>query len=393
MNAPIIFTFLAIVLSYTSSFAQQDSINLIPNPSFEDINICSKYKETCCPEAWRSSTLKAFYYFNDEKAVNSTNRAKEGHQYVSICMHNAKRDFDRGFLQVPLLCELEAGKSYELSFYYKTPFRMLNQFGILFKDTLLIQLKNDHLEGIQASILLKNKNFIRANQWIQVKEIYKAKGGEKVMMIGNFSRDQHTKVIQLVKEKKGKYDNTASRTYYLFDDFKLSPLDTISHCDLEKNKNLIYGDNVRHSIPSEKIKPVEIVEEPLKKQTEFLVIESDSILISETFELPNILFETNSDQLLSVSYPSLRKLGNYLLFNRSYNLSIIGHTDDQGSHSFNQTLSERRAKAVHDYLLQQGLKINRLSFAGKGESEPIDTNKTEVGRAKNRRVEFSLIKI
>ena len=374
--------------------AQSDTINLIPNPGFEDVNVCTKYQEECFPEAWRSTTLKGFFFINDESIKNRENLAKEGHRYVSIGMYNAKRKFDRGFLQTPLLCELEAGKTYELSFYYKTPFRMLTQFGVIFKDTLLIQLKNDHLEGIQPNINIINKNFIPPNKWILVKERYKAKGGEKVLMIGNFNRDENTKVIQLTKSKKKAYDNTKNRTSYLFDDFKLIAVDTEVTCDIEKNRQLIYDDNVRHAIPTVKQKTdtTEVSDiEATEAEPEILMIEEDSINISETFELPNILFESNSDQLLPVAYPSLRKLANYLINNRVLEISITGHTDNEGTTIFNQSLSERRARSVYNYLIDQGVFKSRISYKGKGELEPIATNTTEEGKAQNRRVEFLLI--
>jgi OmpA-OmpF porin, OOP family len=378
------------------SHAQEEPINLIPNPGFEDINICSKYQEACFPEAWRSSTLKAFYYKNDEQIPVNKRQAKEGQRYVAICMFNEKRKFDRGFLQTPLLCELEAGKTYELSFYYKTTDKMVSQFGVVFKDTLMIKDDNNHLEGILPSVLLQNKNFIKPNKWILIKETYKAKGGESVLMIGNFTRDKNTKVIQISKKSKKSYDNMKSSTYYLFDDFKLVALDSEIKCDIEKNRKLIYDDDVRHTIPVPKEELLtEVISEPKPKpkpKPEFLVIEEDSILISETFELPNILFNTDSDRLLSVAYPALKKLGNYLIFNRQYNIIITGHTDDQGSKIFNQNLSLRRAKAVHDYLLREGVSKNRIQYEGKGESEPLGLNTTEEGRAKNRRVEFKLLK-
>ncbi|MFT5384084.1 MAG: OOP family OmpA-OmpF porin [Saprospiraceae bacterium] len=386
--------FIFLLFSTRFSFAQNEPINLIPNPGFEDINICTKYQEACYPEAWHSSTLKAFYYKNDQQKAKNKEQSKEGLRYVSICMYNEKRKFDRGFLQTPLLCELEAGKTYELSFYYKTVYKMIDHFGVVFKDTLLIKTNNDHLEGIQPSIRFQNKNFIPPNKWILVKETYKAKGGESVLMIGNFSRDKNTKVIQIGKQSKSSYDNMKSSTYYLFDEFKLVALDTEIKGDIENNRKMIYGDDVRHTIPVQKEEPLATVIAAAKPESkpEFLVIEEDSILISETFELPNILFDIESDHLLSIAYPALKKLGNYLLYHRQSKIFITGHTDDQGSDIFNQNLSLRRAKAVHDYLLSEGVSKNRIHFEGKGEREPLSLNSTEEGRAKNRRVEFKLIK-
>ncbi len=70
--------------------------------------------------------------------------------------------------------------------------------------------------------------------------------------------------------------------------------------------------------------------------------------------------------------------------------ALEGHTDSQGSANSNQLLSERRAHAVRDYLIANGISADRLSAAGFGESNPIDDNKTRSGRANNRRVEVKL---
>jgi outer membrane protein OmpA-like peptidoglycan-associated protein len=72
-------------------------------------------------------------------------------------------------------------------------------------------------------------------------------------------------------------------------------------------------------------------------------------------------------------------------------IEIGGHTDAKGSDSYNLRLSENRAKSVVDYLVSKGLSENRLQYKGYGKMKPIDTNDTEEGRAKNRRVEFKII--
>ena len=74
------------------------------------------------------------------------------------------------------------------------------------------------------------------------------------------------------------------------------------------------------------------------------------------------------------------------------NFSIEGHTDSDGAKTSNQLLSERRASAVRDYLISNGIAADRLTSKGFGEDNPIDSNKTRAGKANNRRVEVKLIK-
>lgn len=69
-------------------------------------------------------------------------------------------------------------------------------------------------------------------------------------------------------------------------------------------------------------------------------------------------------------------------------VTLVGHADSRGNDAFNQRLSEKRAKAVKDYLVSKGYSANKLKTKGMGETKPIATNKTAAGRAANRRVEF-----
>ena len=104
--------------------------------------------------------------------------------------------------------------------------------------------------------------------------------------------------------------------------------------------------------------------------------------------LDNIYFETDKYDLLPESFTELNKLVNIMHQNNSMTVEIHGHTDDQGGAVHNQKLSENRAKSVFEYLAQQGVKRGRMSIQGFGLSKPKDSNATDEGRQKNRRVEF-----
>jgi outer membrane protein OmpA-like peptidoglycan-associated protein len=72
-------------------------------------------------------------------------------------------------------------------------------------------------------------------------------------------------------------------------------------------------------------------------------------------------------------------------------LKIVGHTDNTGRVDYNQTLSEKRAESVYDYLRAQGVTISRMTYEGKGIHEPVASNNTEQGRSLNRRVEILIM--
>ncbi|MBN2800368.1 MAG: OmpA family protein [Deltaproteobacteria bacterium] len=104
-----------------------------------------------------------------------------------------------------------------------------------------------------------------------------------------------------------------------------------------------------------------------------------------------VQFASGSAQLLEVSYPLLDDVAQVLKDASAMRVRIEGHTDSQGSDTFNQTLSEKRAASVRDYLVSRGVEANRLESAGLGETQPLDTNRTPEGRAANRRVEFHIL--
>jgi OOP family OmpA-OmpF porin len=107
--------------------------------------------------------------------------------------------------------------------------------------------------------------------------------------------------------------------------------------------------------------------------------------------LQNVLFELNSDRISSEYTPTLDHIADSLKARPDIrSIEVIGHTDSTGSATYNQTLSERRAKAVADYLVAQGVNGALFSTKGMGESSPIADNGTAEGRAQNRRVELKL---
>ena len=102
----------------------------------------------------------------------------------------------------------------------------------------------------------------------------------------------------------------------------------------------------------------------------------------------NIFFDSNSDVLKKESYPELNKLVELLNKNPERKIEIGGHTDDVGDDASNLALSQRRADAVKNYLVQAGIKIERLTSKGYGETQPQVPNDSDSNRAKNRRTEF-----
>ena len=104
--------------------------------------------------------------------------------------------------------------------------------------------------------------------------------------------------------------------------------------------------------------------------------------------LNNIFFDTDAYTLKNESEVELNTLVDFMNNNASLEVEIEGHTDNVGAESHNLKLSESRAKAVYDFLVENGISANRMTFKGFGASQPIATNDTDEGRATNRRTAF-----
>ena len=101
-------------------------------------------------------------------------------------------------------------------------------------------------------------------------------------------------------------------------------------------------------------------------------------------------FTSGSSDMKSSFNTALAKLGGVVKQYDSTMVHVIGHTDDQGSNSFNQQLSERRATAVASALTSAGVDPSRVRTEGRGEAQPESSNATTEGRSQNRRVEIYL---
>jgi outer membrane protein OmpA-like peptidoglycan-associated protein len=113
--------------------------------------------------------------------------------------------------------------------------------------------------------------------------------------------------------------------------------------------------------------------------------------VGQTYKINDIYFATNSFDLTEASKSVLNEFIDFLNENERVNISIHGHTDNVGNDEDNLVLSENRSKSVYEYMVQNGIDPNRLSYKGFGEIKPVANNETSAGRAKNRRTEFVIV--
>ncbi|MBR3947573.1 MAG: OmpA family protein, partial [Bacteroidales bacterium] len=142
-----------------------------------------------------------------------------------------------------------------------------------------------------------------------------------------------------------------------------------------------------YSFSSTLIEPTEeTFEKPIEVNFEVKPIEA-----GKSVQINDIYYATASYEINQKSYAVLNEFAEFLKSNPTVKVEIRGHTDNIGSAQTNITLSNRRAQAVYDYLLSKGVPKTNVSYKGYGPNMPIADNRTEAGRAKNRRTEFYIL--
>jgi len=122
------------------------------------------------------------------------------------------------------------------------------------------------------------------------------------------------------------------------------------------------------------------------------IVEMEKVKPGAVLTLRNVFFDFDKSNLKQESVTELNHAIKVLNEYKDIRIQIEGHTDFKGTDEYNQVLSEKRANAVKEYLLEHGFEAARIvKVIGYGESKPVDTNETDEGRAHNRRVEFRLV--
>ncbi|MGB0806479.1 MAG: OmpA family protein [Salibacteraceae bacterium] len=346
-----------------NTFAQ----NLVPNGNFEH-----KKGRRNSPRPWRFVNTVDFFVEGKKRPVDTEKwnipKAKDGVAFIGLRIYPDYREF----VQVKLTEKLVESKKYYFemwiswsdhsnnyakkfgaSIYRKKPSYTSEYF--IFTNPPQIEINNN------AGIVQND-----SNTWMKVSGIYRATGGERYLSIGNFST---TSFKDRLKRKKWWSLNFWHHEAYYY-------VDAVSMVRIEEyvaDKDSIIVKNVSDSTIDD------------QNDNYIYQLEKDSTLV-----LKNIQFASGEDRLLPRSYKELELVLEYLNENQSKKIEIIGHTDNVGSTNFNQKLSEKRARSVYDYFIANYIDKSRISYSGKGESNPIASNNDSLGKKKNRRVELKL---
>jgi outer membrane protein OmpA-like peptidoglycan-associated protein len=357
---------------------------LIPNGSFEDISKCpvgcSAFQNAI---GWVTPTggttdlfckcKKGDTYVGVPLNLMGYQKPKTGKCYAGLIAYSSALKNYSEYMLTRLTGTLIKDKKYCIKLYYSfanNSLFFLNRLGIHFSNdtkNLLLPKKTNKLKV--APVIYFGVNTDTLN-WVCQAMDYTANGTENFITIGAFDFDSLNRVSYHPRTpNKYRRFTTNLHAYYYIDDINLTELEEGKKCLCEGT------DTMQTSISS-----------PLTVPSIF------DRAINAPLALQNINFELNKSLLLSNSFEELNNLVDYLKEHSNYNIELSGHTDSTGKEENNIKLSEERAKAVADYLIQHGIGQSRINYKGYGSSKPIADNKIEKGKAANRRVEISFKK-
>ncbi len=339
--------------------------NLINNPNFDNYSTFTDSNNNLVykPDYWyydKKGQNHPIYYSSDRFLNKSIKynfhpdsaliRQGKKVNYVSVLiLPNTQKVYTE------LKERLKGGQKYHLKIDIKAfeQSNCLSDLLIGFKNCLYCNIDSS-LYQLQLKIpdsLCNNSLF---HNWVTLNDDFTANGNEKVLVISSGSPKDYLKIINsnlnkfMIRSYEGPF-----RLKYLIDNISLTAI-------TNKNESL-FVDRI------------------------------DSLRIGESIILQNIYFDFDKYILLNKSFPNLDSIANYLAKNRNIRIQIFGHTDNVGTKEYNDELSNKRAKSVVDYLIKKGITKDRLQSTGFGSRFPIDSNDSEEGRQKNRRIEIKII--
>lgn len=366
-----VLTFLLVGLLCASLCAQQNEAtvpeNIVPNPGFEQFSstpIGWFYKGehfTQVMKYWNAATSASPDVFGPKVRVPAYWKEKgfgqqqphSGKSMVGITTYGCEngKPHCREYIQIQLLEPLVIGQTYSAEFW-------VSQLPLALRiDQLGLYLSVDPIHKIGDGVLnytpqVKAQEIILtpANGWTKISGRFVAQTAAEYLTIGNFTTDSLTLT-------QSPFSNHLNYAYYYIDDVSIKKEEPILKVPLSAD---------------------DLSRIPLRE--------------GQLITLKNIFFDHDKVELLPRSFTELNKLVQLLRQHPAMIIEIIGHTDSIGDFDYNLELSERRAKAVIDYLRKKGIPDYQALYKGFGSSQPIASNDEPSGRQLNRRVELLIIK-
>ncbi len=345
-------------------YAQKDNViylekNLIPNHSFENHKRANGNINQAIP--WRGIGTVDYYQLPDYKDTSQSRGAKDGMCYAGLRFQKKYKEY----LQVKLTEPLRRNVRYLLQMRVRlSPWsnNALKSFGAYVSKGGFSGM--DNLEKLNVFDSISKNGVYEKHDWFVIEKIILPEGGEKYLTIGNFSKRVKKDMYRIKMSGLISLDEA----YYFIDDVNLKPQKT------EADIKTVLVDSYYESINKDSLLQVD-----------------KAVKVGSIVKLENVYFDKNRSGILLESYVELNKLVSYLKVNPNVAILIKGHSDKSGLLWQNQKISEQRARNVFEYLIFKGVQ-NSMSYKGYGASQPLYDNDTEIHKAKNRRVDFEILK-
>jgi OOP family OmpA-OmpF porin len=334
--------------------------NIVPNGSFENYRRAKGNIRQAIP--WNQIASVDFYQRPEDKDTTAEKGAYDGDCYAGLRFQKKYKEF----IQVKLAESLHRGSTYEFEMHIRLAYwsnAVLKSFGVLFSKGGYSG-QGSAVKANMIDSIAKKNGFNNNFRWIKIHGFYKADGGEKYITIGNFSPVAKKDLQRMNILKTG-----FKEAYYFVDDISL----------------------YRRKDPEEYVETIIIGPNKQNFEEDSVLKVNSDIKIGDKVALKNISFNPGSYYLTPESYLELNKLVQFLIRQPEIVIQIDGYSDNSGLKHKNQKMSEYRAREVFEYLIKKGVQ-NKMLFKGCGSANPIASNDTDEGRAKNRRVEFEIIK-
>ncbi len=420
---------------------------IVPNGGFED------YINKGHSRYW-TQAVGEFNHFYHSDISTANGGAANGRGYHCLCMYGMEPN---EFMHVALSKKLEANKKYLLTMNVRMsnvndevhkndlPKRLkrLDWYFTSIPLNVLYKLFITAEPSASFDFL-----YPQSTGWVKLSAEYNATGDEQFLTIGNITkiydkikRDEkldslYQLYLNLDNKEKAEKDSVRAKYIVELDEYKLTNTDEYSmnpyveskrkrkrraekryQEQIEKNKEVGNKINDGQIIVKKKYYKIKekytyLIEE--EKKNFAMNICFDDVMITEmegintesvksisqtkaiegnTIVLKDIRFNTDKYDLLDEGINQLTEVVSWLKLNSTIQIQISGHTDNTGDEKHNIELSTNRAKAVVDYFTKNGIDVSRMKYMGYGSSYALADNSSELGKALNRRVELTILKV
>jgi outer membrane protein OmpA-like peptidoglycan-associated protein len=345
-----------------------DGQNLVANPSFEDVNICSEYHQPCSPSAW---------WFVNRKVTSGffpRYPSATGQRHLQI-VAASRETTNRQYWETMLLCPLQAGEKYiidlKVASFKEHP--NLRDIGFWFNDRFVFS---------KLDTLLQPRTFLRftdakmkdlKNGWFEISKEFTPSRNASFLIIGNFNGLSNADILDQRQKPQGSIEIGV-------DDIVITAVKAPLCSGYKKIKDSLYSITRRHSDAGSGEPGDDTDTVPPARDTAARTIPSP-VTKTDTLIIHNIQF--GFDRYLVDNPDTLLRYKKFLTQSDIKKIRVVGFTDDKGTESYNQRLSEKRAQEVARLLTTRfGIQASLIESEGRGISHDFKDSNL------NRRVEI-----